>query len=743
MNGRGSFTFFKRKSDQIHLRKNNLNISKVNQQSQLYSSITPKRKRKSNVSKISQRNRNNSFLISKRKKKMSIQSQNQRHSSNFHIYKYNNNNLDNDNIASKRRSQEVFESQTHKLFQLFNSKSKVHNIIKQEKKELKEINNNYILNKSTRLNKIEKNIKKIINNFRKEIEKKNKISNMTNIFAPKMMKNKLSSSPNLKIFFKIKKEKTNKNKNISLLMKETKVLDFNGSFKKKFKRKRNKSFDYSEQQIKNFFKKIKINLFKISIKKQFHLDNNSSLSDINLNYKASNYSIDPNSKFIFILDLLLIISNLYTFIIIPLNTAKNKDIRERGTTIKEIIHFSIDLIFFLDFLISFFRGYYNYEMKIIRNNRKIIVHYLKHYFFFDFLQGIPLYTLIRIFMKPTKKLFLGYSNKESILIAFLLMIKPFKIFKIIEKKQNKALEDFYLYLSENYYLEQLMKFSIYFVIFFLFVHLFICLHIFFALQNYPNWITLTNTMNQTFLVKYLTSFYFMITTMTTVGYGDIVCISFIERIYHIILLIIGTLLYTFLVSKIGNYLRDQSYEQIKLNKDLNILENIRITYPSMSYKLYSKIQSHLLSIFNKRKKTGISLLINGVPDAIKNDLLLKIYSKVINGFNIFKDVNNSNFIIQMLTSFIPIVSKKEEIIQLEGEIVQNIIFVRDGKLSLEIGIDLNNPYKSIQKYLEINFIGISRHEEFQNYNTIKRVNSKINSRPEQNYNDLNFSKLIK
>ena len=75
----------------------------------------------------------------------------------------------------------------------------------------------------------------------------------------------------------------------------------------------------------------------------------------------------------------------------------------------------------------------------------------------------------------------------------------------------------------------------------------------------------------------------MITTMTTVGYGDIVCISFIERIYHIILLIIGTLLYTFLVSKLGNYLRDQSYEQIKLNKDLNILENIRITYPFMSY----------------------------------------------------------------------------------------------------------------------------------------------------------------
>jgi hypothetical protein len=54
-----------------------------------------------------------------------------------------------------------------------------------------------------------------------------------------------------------------------------------------------------------------------------------------------------------------------------------------------------------------------------------------------------------------------------------------------------------------------------------------------------------------------------------------ICISFYERIFHIILLGIGTILYSFIVSKIGNYLRDQSYEQMKFSKDLNILESIR------------------------------------------------------------------------------------------------------------------------------------------------------------------------
>ena len=295
-------------------------------------------------------------------------------------------------------------------------------------------------------------------------------------------------------------------------------------------------------------------------------------------------------------------------------------------------------------------------MNIIRKNKLIINSYLKTYFIMDFIQAIPLYTIVRIFMKPNKTFHLYYSKTELTIITLLLFIKPFKIFKIIRKKHNKALEDFYSYLSENYYLEQLFKFLIYFIIFFLFIHLFICLHIYFSFQNYPNWIIHTNLINNSFLSIYIASFYFMITTVTTVGYGDIVCISFIERIYHIFLLVIGTLLYTFLVSKIGNYLRDESYEEIKLSKDLNILENIRITYPSMSFNLYSKIKNHLLSIFNKRKKTGLSFLINGVPDAIKNELLFKIYSKVINEFKIFKNVKNSNFIIQVLTSFIPIIS---------------------------------------------------------------------------------------
>ena len=630
------------------------------------------------------------------------------------------------NLETKRKSNEIMKTRTHNLI-----KRDILEIINEYNSSSKK--KTFILNNSNNhsLKIIEDSIKKRINNMKIEFEKKTK-KLIKSSFSTKNMINQFTS-----IYHKKKiKDKTKKRMRGSLLIEENHIFDKNEVFNIKLIKKRCKSFDYNENTKNRILSRIKYKIYKKFNEKLTTITSNISFDDdIDKEKNSKGFSFAPNSNFIFIFDILLIAANLYNFIFIPLKIAQNNNIREKDSIIKEIIHCIIDLIYLFDLIIGFFRGYYNYDMEIIRNNKKIFYHYLKGYFIIDLLESIPNESLIRIFMKPNNRTYFAQNNIKQNISMILFLIKPFKVFKIVRKRQNKALEDFYTYLSENYYLERLIKFLIYFLIFFLFVHLFVCLHIYLAQQSYPNWMTYTNIVNKTFIEKYITSFYFMITTMTTVGYGDIICISTIERTYHIILLVIGTLLYTFLVSKIGNYLRDQSHEQIKLNKDLNILESIRITYPTMSFNLYSKIKYHLLSIFNKRKKTGISLLLNGVPDAIKIDLLFKIYSNVINNFIFFKNVKNSNFIHQTLTSFIPLTMKKEETVILEGETIQNIIFVKDGRLSMEIAIDLNDPYKSIQKYIEINFIGISRHEELKNYNYFRNINS-IMTLKTKNFNDL-------
>ena len=645
------------------------------------------------------------------------------------------NNLELINRFSKRYSIELLRNKRNKFF---------HGVIPRANSKI--INNSYKNYLSTKsfspsIGKLENNIKVVINNMKNEIEKKNeehKVKN-TGSFIDKNMKNKFNLDPDLKYIISNRFNNINDKKN-TFLVQNNIILDLNFSFLKNDSIKRANSFDFSELSRKKIIKTLKVKAKKNRKKLSKKFERNKMLqifSYENENHsKSEGLSFHPDSAFVYIFDIIIIFANLYSSFFLPLRIAKNEDIRRADTLFDEIVIYLIDIIFISDLIISIFRGYYNDEMEIIKSNKKILIHYLEQDFFMDLIEALPINLIIKMGDFKENNIYLGYSDTKLIFLKLLIFIKPFKIFKIFNRSKNKILGKVFDYLSKSFYLEKFVTFMSYFLIFFLFVHLFICLHIFFALQSFPNWITHINVINKNFITKYITSFYFLMTTMTTVGYGDIVCISFIERIFHIILLAIGTILYTFLVSKISYYLRDQSHELIKLNKDLDTLENIRISNPNMPFKLYYKIKNHLLNISKKRKKNGISLLISDIPETLKNSILFTMYSKEIDNFSIFKDVKNSSFVLQFLACFIPIVSKKEEILILEGEYIENIIFVKDGRLVMEIVIDLNDPYKSIKKYLEINFNGISREqEEISDNETLNKVNTLLKLKDE-NFNEL-------
>ena len=711
--------------NELHLNSSNIKISSK------YLSISPKHK--SNIKNNIIQNENIKFKRNLMRKHISVKNINRFKYGYFKPSKHNSNiNIKNNNL--RRKSVEFMQTKTKKFFKKYSLED-----MEKFKSILNSNNNtdynNYINENSldSQITKLENNIKIVLNKMRLKIEKEKEEmdSHLNDNNIQKNIKNKFCTSPNLK--FNLKKKKISHKCN-SININNMLTLDSNTCLNSNKEFKRSYSYDFSEQKIKKIIKRMKNKIFK---KMRFDILYHSKIIEIDStdesihNEYSNGFSFDPKSNFILIFEIFLIIGNLYYFITIPLRIAKNENIGKDKID-KSIIIF-IDIIYIADFIITIFKGYYNHDMEIIRNNKIILIHYLKQDFFMDLIEAIPLTFIINggVFKNNIN---FGVSNFKNIFLKLMAFIKPFKIFKIINRKNSLVLEDFFAKFNESYRLEELAMFIISLLIFFLFVHLFICLHLFLSIQSYPNWITHINIENNNFFKKYITSFYFLVTTMTTVGYGDIVCISFIERIYHIILLTIGTIIYTFLISKIGNYLRDESHEHIKLSNDLNILENIRVSYPSMPFKLYFKIKSHLLNISHKRKKTGISILINGIPDTIKIDLLFKIYSKIINEFSIFKNVKNSNFIIQALTSFIPITLKKEEIVLLEGEIVENIIFVKDGRLSMEIIIDLKDPYRSIQKYIENNFEFISR-KNLRILNKIKSANT-VMSRKKINYKEL-------
>ena len=450
------------------------------------------------------------------------------------------------------------------------------------------------------------------------------------------------------------------------------------------------------------------------------LDDNECDEDDN-----NNFNIPIDSLIILIYDIFLTFCSYYSLIFTPIVLAKSNCFCIKIDCFQKFLNYFTDIIYILDIILNSFRCYYNYEMKIINNSKKILIHYIKKDLFFDLIEAIPIFSISQyICNKKSNFMCNQYSMSiKEILFKIANILKLLKILKVNNHRKNRVAE----FLQNSIYFENAFCLFKSFFIYFLVLHLLICIHIFLGIQRYPNWILLTKNIDDNLLYKYISSFYFMITTMTTVGYGDILCISNIERIFQIILLTLGTILYSFLISKVGNYIRDQSHLQEKLEQDKVILEEIRAAYPEMSFRLYTKITRHLNSKFTKSKKTENSILLNSLPETIKQTIVFKINKKIIRNFKFFKKCHNSHFIMETLTYFSSIILKKGDVLIREGELINNIIFVNDGRLSLEATIDLNDPITSIENYLTKNFIDISKEEDKFRMDANKNDNTVVDS----------------
>jgi hypothetical protein len=118
-----------------------------------------------------------------------------------------------------------------------------------------------------------------------------------------------------------------------------------------------------------------------------------------------------------------------------------------------------------------------------------------------------------------------------------------------------------------------------------------------------------------------------------------------------------------------------------------------------------------------------------------------MYKNYINGFSFFKGIENREFIVKVISKLTPIFGSRGDILIQEGEHIEEIIFIKNGILSLEVWIDMINPEESIEKYLYDNgFISQKeKKESVHKENSSAHRRSSIISIFGQNKKNLNTS----
>ena len=214
----------------------------------------------------------------------------------------------------------------------------------------------------------------------------------------------------------------------------------------------------------------------------------------------------PNSYYILILDLLVFLSTIYNALYLPLRMAKLDCFCNDENIINTIILYLIDILYIFDFSLSFFRAYYNYQIKLVKNKVKIITNYLKSDFLLDFIEAIPFVSYSNFLCANNKEInycFHYNISNNLILLKILNNIKIIKILKVRNKQKNITLNSLLNLFSENYSLEKLIDNLTNFLHCLLAFNFFVCLNIFLAKQTYPNWLITINGQDESLLYNYL------------------------------------------------------------------------------------------------------------------------------------------------------------------------------------------------------------------------------------------------
>jgi CRP-like cAMP-binding protein len=441
-----------------------------------------------------------------------------------------------------------------------------------------------------------------------------------------------------------------------------------------------------------------------------------SLSDDEItNSSHLNNVLHPNSFYKWIWDFVIYFLLYLSIVISPLTISFIKGYYEQTLCnnyflLVTVLDILIDIIFFLDVIFNFFIGYYDFEEQIICNHRKVIINYLSGYFYIDVLSALPLNTIIDFN-------FLGISWRWLKLLRLIKYIKfqfnnknlkHKKIVKRVTKKMDLNKLFYKTFISDTD--PKVIQLIGYIFNIAIFNHILTCLWIYVShLSPEDNWKKLQNYERICYYFReyYIGAFYFTMATFFTVGFGDIHSISIQEKLFNICLLIISLIIYSFFVSFLSNFSVETNPKKVEFNNNIDFLKEISFKR-RIRGDLYRKIKNYFKYTLKNNRETDNNF-ISQLPKNIRNQMICQGYREIIKNFKFLKNSNNNDFNVRIILSLRPICAYKNEKLFERGNLVEEIIFIRNGRVGI---------YFEYKKHL-IKLINLFRYEHFGDYFALK------------------------
>ena len=346
------------------------------------------------------------------------------------------------------------------------------------------------------------------------------------------------------------------------------------------------------------------------------------------------------------------------------------------TSINADIHFRMllvcDFFFMIEMILNFNTGYF-FDGMLIKHRTFIIKRYLCTHFMFDFLACFPFQLIIKNMKFPL------YETTGVTKIDVLHILWFFKIFNNLKLKS--IFENFQCYITSHliHTIFHLVRFLTTAIIL---VHWTACLMYLTFYKDIDNSGMLWDMVFNQEQDVYLKFFYFMVTTTTSTGYGDISSYTIKMKALNCFFMCLACWLFAFLLSNSKSILlKYQSQEIYFAEKLLNMKKFIKMKKINTLLKL--RILSYLKYLKNNLRKSSTKEdnLLSSLSTPLQEEVFTVTRGKLLKKCPVFSNYS-PDFLRRIIRSLTQLIYAPKDIIICDGDRSDSMYFITKGRIEM-------------------------------------------------------------
>eukprot|EP00736_Rhodelphis_marinus_P002429 Rmarinus@m.23699 len=341
-----------------------------------------------------------------------------------------------------------------------------------------------------------------------------------------------------------------------------------------------------------------------------------------------------------------------------------------------IIDIFVDLYFVCDIAVNFRTAYVEECNRVIVDPRMIAQQYIRSWFPLDLLSSFPA-NYISIALE---------SNDSANSVRMLKMIRLFRLAKMLRLVRLQRL--LMAYEEELGYIIHAMQVTkLVFLIFFI-AHLMACFWYFLGDGEETHghgkvfgWVIRQGWDHDVGdFTRYITSFYWAITTMTTVGYGDITAETHNEMMFAVFSMLVGGFVFGMIVGNVSAVISSANSSSMLLRDRMSaIKEFMRVKHVPVD--LQHRVKRFYEWLFFNKTVFDQSEILSALPHSLRADMVRHMYKTIVTKVPLFFGLDDE-VVARICLKLQPYHAAAGDVIINQGDVSHELFIIVEGSVTV-------------------------------------------------------------